>query len=360
MKSIASSRIVSASLIMAFAFAALFTAPAAAVDGCPDGNSSDNTLECSSDTGFLNTWDGKGGDDGMIQTEDSEIDWNVSGGKGDDEIQILGEVGKNVYGDGVLSGFATGGDDDIIISGTVEGDVMGDGLLGLGGEGGDDFVFVNGTVEGDVMGDGIAGFVGYGGDDLIVVTGTVEGDVLGDGVLSLVGEDGDDYVVVGDGAVIGGTINGGGNSEEVGDTLEFEAYFQDELDELDPYEGTIGGYTWINFESLIGKIREVVAALVGAGEERAIIYLSGGLLGVNEDTGIKVFSEDGTVAFIPFAELALMLTGDSVTFQAPNSGGWYAVATDLGVNPDNGGNHLYQISIYNAGGVLQGQFTITN
>lgn len=360
------SAVLSVSLILAFTLSAFLVAPARA--DCPDGTSADNTLTCNTDTGVFNTWDGKNGDDNMTQEDTSEIDWNVSGGKGDDSITINGEVGDNllgdsVYGDGILSGgFATGGDDVITINGDVSGDVMGDGILNLvGGDGGDDTIEVNGSVGGDVVGDGVTSlFGGSGGDDVIVINGTVEGDVLADGVNSFHSDGGDDDVAVGEGATIMGILDGGKGE----DSLSLLFIYQDELDVLDPMDGTISfgeqTYTWINFEELIGKIREIVAELVGSGNARAIVYLNGSLLGVNEADGIKVFSEVGTVAYIPFAELAALLSGDSATYQTPNSGGWYVVATDLGVNPDNPGNHLYQISIYNPSSSLQGQFTVAN
>jgi hypothetical protein len=383
--------VLSAALILAFALAAFMAAPAFA--DCPDGDGSANTLTCTDYD--ANNWTGGAGDDTMTQEDTSYVERAVSGGTGDDTIVINGEINENsafgdaVYGDGVIGGAgAPGGDDTITINGDVEGDVLGDGMLNVvGSAGGDDIIIVgvNGAIDNNVTGDGILSWGdNSGGDDTIIIYGYVDDNVLGDGTISNYGESvggndliiiygeveddvladgvygdegsfgGDDVVVVTGTGIVGGYIDGGDGT----DTLKLIFIPQALLAPLDPEDDSItydGKYfEWYDFESLIGQI------LAALDDTQSIIYLSGDLLGLDEGDGVKVFSNEGVVAFVPFADLAGMTTGGSLTYQQPNSGGWYVVVTDLGVNPANGGNHIYQISIYDAGGVLQGQFTVTN
>jgi hypothetical protein len=389
MKSFSFYRVLSFSLILAFVFAALLTVPAAA--DCPDGDGSANTLTCTDYD--PNNWVGGAGDDTMTQDDTSYVERAVSGGTGDDIIVINGEINENpsfgdaVYGDGVIGGGgAPGGDDTITINGDVEGDVLGDGMLNVvGSDGGDDVIIINGSVDNNVTGDGILSLGdNSGGDDLIIINGYVDDNVLGDGTVSTSGEStggndiiiingeveddvladgvygddgsfgGDDLVIVSANGIIGGYMDGGDGF----DILKLLFIPQATLNGLDPEGDSItwgsNYYEWFDFESLIGKI------LAALDDTRSLIFLNDQALGLDEETGIKIYSNDGLVAFIPYADLASMTSGDSLTYQAPNSGGWYVVATDLGVNPDNGGNHLYQISIYDAGGTLQGQFIVAN
>jgi hypothetical protein len=384
-------RSLSIALTLSFVFSAVLVAPAFA--DCPNGDGSSNTLTC--DEYDSNNWTGGAGDDSMTLEDDGYVELAVSGGTGDDTIVINGVVEENsafgdaVYGDGVIGGGgAPGGNDTITINGDVEGDVLGDGMLNVvGSDGGDDVIIIgiSGSVDNNVTGDGILSLGdNSGGNDTIIIYGYVDDNVLGDGTISTYGESvggddviviygeveddvladatygddgsfgGDDEVVITATGIVGGYIDGGDGF----DTLKILYIPQALLNTLDPENDSItygGKYLeWYDFESLIGQI------LAALDDTRSVIFLNESALGLDEGDGIKVFSNDGPVAFIPFVDLAGMTTGDSLTFQQPNSGGWYVVVTDLGVNPDNGGNHLYQVSIYDAGGALQGQFTVTN
>ena len=380
----------SLSLIVALLFSAVGFSPALA--GPCDGTSGDDVIVCSDDSGTAKL---KAGDDDFTQNVGGDIDDDVSGDGlsgigfeegGDDIITINGDVGDNVLGDDIatfaggkggddvitigatgtvdddvrgddVSGFglAVGGDDTIVVDGLVEGDVYGDYLGAIVAVGGDDAITVNGTVEGDVVGDGILSAGGVGGDDVITVNGTVNGDVIADGTASLIDVGGDDTVIVGEDASIDGTIDGGDGT----DTLILKKIYQDVLDTLDPASDSIEGYTWVNFEFLIGKLREIAAAAIESGKR--ILFDGGTLLAVDngEGDGFKVFGEPGTIAFVPYTTLNTLTEGQSQTFQAPNSQGWYVVVVNLGVDPDNSAHSLYQVNIYNAGGGLQGQFTVS-
>ncbi|MCW5875810.1 MAG: hypothetical protein KIS85_02900 [Anaerolineales bacterium] len=247
----------------------------------------------------------------------------MSGGLGDDSITLNGQVGENllghsVYGDGVLSGGFTNGGDDQIINGTTSGDVMGDGILNfLGGNGGDDTIIINGTVGGNIVGDGIASLLGgSGGNDIIVINGTVLGDVLADGVASIFGNGGDDEVAVAEGATILGIIDGGKGT----DKLTLFGVYQDELDLLDPQGGSVTSgsktYTWINFEFLIGKIREVVSELVESDNGRRIIYPRDLFAGRCSREWHQNLLRERPGGVCSLCRIASMNTGDSLTYQA--------------------------------------------
>lgn len=313
-----------------------------------------------------------GGDDVVTIGVTGNVEGNVNGDGivaggagigGDDEVTIDGHVEGNVTGDGIAAaGVSVGGDDILVVSetGTVEGNVSGDGVAAAGGtSGGDDTITIDGTVEGNVYGDGMLSAGSRGGDDVIIVNGTVEGDVLADGLAAFEDEGGDDTVIVGEDASIEGTIDGGDGT----DTLVLKNVYQDKLDALDPNDGTITKngqtYTWLNFEFLVGKLREIAEEAVNSG--RGILYASGNLLGVeSDDGGFNVFGEPGRIAKVSYADLDGSQQGDALTFQAPNSQGWYVVVVNLGSDPNNAAHNLFQVSIYNLSGGLEGQFTVSH
>ncbi|MEX1246874.1 MAG: hypothetical protein WEA61_00190 [Anaerolineales bacterium] len=285
--------------------------------------------------------DGNGGADTIILGSDSAafgvLGDSVTGNGGDDTIVFNGAA-LFVGGDGADG---DGGSDTIIINGETE-DVAGDEVLGKGG---DDLIIINGFVLFDVTGDCADG---DGGNDTIVVNGEVGGDVLGDCVG---GAGGDDTVTLGAGAIVGGIIDG----EDGFDTLQFAALTQGQLAGLDPAGGTItfGGntYAWLNFEQLIGLLR--AAGL-------RILYDSNNLVAVDQTDGIAVFAEHGRIAFISYSSLAALSVGGSQSFSTPNSAGWYVAVTNLGANPTNPSNDLFQVTIFDAAGGQQGQFTFGN
>jgi hypothetical protein len=227
-------------------------------------------------------------------------------------------------------------------------DVAGD---DVDGNGGDDTIIINGTVYFDVTGD-CAG--GDGGNDSIKINGSVDGDVLGDCVG---GAGGDDTVTLGEDAVVGGVIDG-----EAGfDTLKFKKLKQSQLTGLDPAAGsiTVGGktYTWLNFESLIGLLAELVEQ-----GNLHVYFSSNKLLAVDSDSGdgINVFAEHGRIAFIAFDALGGLEAGESpLTFQTPNSVGWFVTVTNLGPDVARPGHDTLLVRIFNAAGSPAGQFELS-
>jgi len=285
---------------------------------------------------------GNGGDDlivvdGLSVTVSGDF---ADGDGGNDRIIVNGEA-DDVMGDDLIAG--NGGDDLIVINGTVNFDVTGD--CATVGDGGDDTIIVNGIVGGNVEGDCVGG---NGGNDVITINGTVGGDVLGD---VATGAGGNDTVIVTANADVFGLIDG----EDGTDSLQFTFLYQDDLTDLDPAGGTLSynghTYTWANFEQLIGLLQELGLR---------IIYQHNGLAAVSVEDGIKVMNESGLVAFIPFSSAAGISVGSSVMFQsAAHSLGWYVKVFNLGTNPANPANNLFQVNIYNAAGALQGQFTFS-
>ncbi|MEX2162467.1 MAG: hypothetical protein WD751_11215 [Anaerolineales bacterium] len=301
------------------------------VTGCVDG---DNT-------------DGDGGND--VITVNGTVVCSVngdyaSGSGGDDSITINGEVG------GIIGDYAgdDGGDDQIRVNsgGLVGIGILGDGILGFG-NGGNDTIVILGDVLGSVSGDDTT--FGDGGDDAIFVYGSVAGDIYGD---DAGGAGGNDSVTLGAGAIVGGLIDG----EDGYDTLTFEFLAQSQLLGLDPVGGafTYQGqtYTWANFEELIGLFEEL-------GVSFRVVYSNGSLRAVDQLFGISVFAEHGRIAFISFDSLD-MAVGGSRTYNTPNSAGWYVTVTNLGANPNNSSNDLFQVTIFDAAGGQQGRFTFSN
>lgn len=301
-----------------------------------------------------------GGDDKIEinGTVDSEVLGDrADNNGGNDEIIVNGSVGGDIVGDGTIGG--NGGNDVIIINGTAEQNVVGD---EVDKDGGDDTIVVNGTVMGDIYGDVLGDYAGGdGGDDTIVVNGTVTGDIHADDAPS--GTGGNDSVTLGENASVGGTIDGEGGM----DTLNLLMIYQDELDALslnpssDSYTHSNGEtFTWINFENLIGKIREAVEDLVESGNEHAIRYITDSLLAVEDDDGIKVIGEHGLVGKVSWSALAELETGTTLNVRAANGHGWYLVVTALGASPDNPAKQLYLFSVFDAAGVLEVEFTLAN
>jgi hypothetical protein len=285
--------------------------------------------------------DGNGGNDSIVINADGGsfgiLGDDVTGHGGADTIVVNG-VALAVYGDGADG---DGGSDTIIINGVTE-DVAGDEVLGNGG---DDLIIINGLVLFDVTGDCADG---DGGNDTIVINGEVGGDIFGDCVA---GAGGDDTVRLGAGASVGGTIDG----EDGFDVLQFSALTQSQASALDPVSGTIsfGGHTyvWQNFEQLLGLLRAAGAR---------ILFESGSLLAVDQSDGIAVFAEHGRIAFIDFAALEDLTPGSALAFSTPNAAGWYLLVTNLGANPANLSNELFQVTIFDAAGGQVGQFTFSN
>lgn len=293
------------------------------------------------DDGSPNT--GNGGDDhitidGTITCVDGD---NTDGDGGDDTIIVNGTVNCEVAGDNASG---NGGDDRITINGTVGSDVVGD---FVGNHGGHDTITINGSVGGDVIGD--LSF-GDGGNDTITINGSVSGNVYGDGAF---GAGGDDTVILGHNASAGGILDG----EDGFDTLQFEALTQSQLAGLDPASGTItfGGhtYTWLNFEQLIGLLRVLSEAGV------RILFQADHLLAIDQLDGIAVFAEHGRIAFISFAVVKGMGMGEQLTFSTPNAAGWYVVVTNLGVNPANHANNVFQVQIFDSTSSVAGSFTFS-
>jgi hypothetical protein len=266
----------------------------------------------------------------------------LTGDGGNDTIIVNGGAG-DVTGD---NADGNGGDDTIIINGVVD-NVYGDSVTVNGG---DDTIVINGLVNFDVTGD--CTFTGDGGDDHITVNGEVGGDVVGDCVG---GVGGDDTITIGNGAIIGGLLDG----EDGFDTLEFDAITQADLDALglDPAGGsiTIGGitYTWLNFESLIGLLAEI-AERIGL----RILFRANDLLATADAEGISVYAEHGRIAYISFATAAELGLGESQIFQTGNAAGWYVSVLNLGAGPS--GNSEFQVSIFNPSGTMVGQFSFFN
>ena len=190
-------------------------------------------------------------------------DWAVLGDGGDDSITVDGIVSTSVVGDAVTG---DGGDDTIEVNGAVLADVIGD---FAGGDGGNDSIEVNGAVLGDVLGDDASG---DGGDDTVTVSGTVEGDIYTDNGPGR-GEPldgGDDIVEIIEGATIAGIIDGGPGN----DTLSFTfsdlapddaAFIQGVIDAANANPGVPGTltygdetYDWVNFESFLSAITQIV------------------------------------------------------------------------------------------------------
>ncbi len=326
--------------------------------------------------------DGDGGDDTIIISSTGIVGCSVAGDDadngGDDTITIDGEVTGDIYGDYVDN---NGGDDTITINGLVDivfGDFTSTGtggndiiIVGVngdvlqiygdqsGGLGGNDTITIYGYVDSAVEGeDGVdtitvasTGDVGdlYGGngDDLIYIYGYVDSDVDG--------EDDDDIVLIGIGSEVGGIIYGGSGA----DTLQLAGITQADLDALglDPSAGsiTIDGMTYFfqDFESLVGLLQ-----LISAGARH--MYANGSVFALADETGISIFADHGRVAFIDYAVIDAMDTGAMLSLSTPNSAGWYATVTDLGVNGAHTGNTLFQVNVYSAGGTLVGQFNFAN
>ena len=339
-----------------------------------DGNGGNDTITINGDVSCSVSGDdasGKGGDDEIIVNNTGTVgdiygDYAATGG--DDKITIDGQA-FSVVGDEVFIG--DGGNDTIIVNGEsffVVGDsayngdgaadtiyingivfaVMGD---GASGNGGNDLIIINGSVLDNVSGDAVDA---DGGNDTIVISGHVDGDILGDDAL---GMGGNDTVTLNAGAIVGGLINGEGGF----DSLQFGFLTPSQLAAygLNPAGGslTYGGttYTWKNFEQLIGLLAEIA-------EETGwrILYKSGDLVAVDKLDGIAVFAEHGRIAFISFTSLEDLAIGASQNYTTPNSAGWYVTVTNLGVNPDNPINDLFQVDIYSADGGLQASFTFKN
>lgn len=265
-----------------------------------------------------------------------------AGGDGGNDTIIIEGLTLSVAGDAVDG---NGGDDTITINGFAT-EVLGDGALGNGGN---DTIIINGWVE-DVIGDDVWG---VGGNDTIIINGMVLYDVCGD----CAAVDGNDTVIIGALGLVFGDINGQGGF----DRLIFNGLYQHQLDGLDPAGGqiTVNGhlFTWLNFESLIGLLRDLIAS--GA----RVIYSSDTLVAVasDQDGGISVFAPHGRVAFVSFDALKGLDQGEApLILSTPNSAGWYVSVASLGENPANPRSELFQVSVYNAAGSLAGQFTFSN
>lgn len=353
---------------------------------------------------------GTGGGDTITIGDTGSVGGSVAGdysdgNGGNDNIAVEGDVSGNVLGDYTAS---DGGADTITIeaTGTVDGDILGDDADGNGGA---DTITVNGEVGGIVLGDGVAG---DGADDVITVNGSA-GAVNGDGTggnggndtiningtvdLDVNGEGGNDVITLGDGAFVGGgiytamgndtvTIGDGAELDEVytgsgndtltigdgahlpgaingdpgWDILRFTFMTQGALAGLDPAGDTLtyGGetYTWTNFEELIGLLAEI-AANGGAVEEFRIVYQANQMLGIADGDGITVMGENGRIAYVPYSAMEELEESGPQIFQAPNSNGWYVRVSELGANPNNPANDIYLVEIFDAAGVLQGEFT---
>jgi hypothetical protein len=348
--------------------ATLYAHPAYAAPGDCDGTSGDDTVVCDSppsspdDTAGLDLGsdvytqeegitteyvggdslddgsqaNGNGGNDTLIINGDvnSCVDGdNVDGNGGNDRIVINGHVGCEVNGDYVDG---DGGNDQIVINGEVDHEVSGD-YSGL--DGGDDTITINGSVGGDVYGDNA---LGDGGSDTIIINGSVAGDVYGDDG----GPGGDDRVVIGADAEIGGTIYGDNGY----DVLEFTSVLQSVLDGLNPGGGslTINGHTyrWVDFEQLLGYIAEL---------NLQVVYSRNGIVAVDVGDGIRIFNENGLVAFVSFVSLKPMQIGDvPLMYQSPNhSQGWYVLVSRVGADD-------FLVRIYDAGNSLQNEFTFNS
>jgi len=265
-----------------------------------DGDAGPNTITCSGDV--------------------TPADGEVEGVGDDDSITNNGTLNGGIYGDGDGAGGAfagDGGNDNITNNDTVNGSIAGDNATGSGGndtitnngfarritgdgtgsDGGNDLIHntSNGTVIGDITGDGIAS--GNGGTDTIINDGTVESTIVGDGgsgvanddvitnngfvqniegdggsgggadtitnngevTFDILGQAGDDVVNIKIGSQVGGTIDGGDDT----DTLNFTGTAtQADIDAINtviagcgnPCGGTVsaGGqtYNFANFETL--------------------------------------------------------------------------------------------------------------
>ncbi len=296
------------------------------------------------------TIDATGTVDGDILGDDAD------GNGGADTITVDGKVGGAVKGDGVAG---DGGDDVITINGTVSA-VNGD---STGGDGGNDTININGTVDLDVNGEG--------GNDVISLG---DGAFVGGGVYTSLGNDtvtigtgaeldevytgsGNDTVTIGDGAHLPGAING----DPGWDTLRFTFMTQGALAGLDPAGDTLtyGGetYTWTNFEELIGLLNEIAANGGDLAADFNIVYHGNQLLGIAAGDGIKLMGENGLIAFVPYSAMETIAESGPQIFLASNSNGWYVRVSELGTNPNNPAKDIYLIEIFDAAGVLQGQFT---
>ncbi|MEX2161155.1 MAG: hypothetical protein WD751_04495 [Anaerolineales bacterium] len=339
---------------MASLICLLLAAPAtAAIAGDCDGTVGIDDITCSTDLTAPDPFAELGlGNDTFEQDagtsvagvngDGTPINTLGEGNGGNDTITINGTVTGVVIGDYVnyANGY-DGGDDTIIINGTADG-IQGDHAR----NGGDDTIIINGTVS-YIYADNI---VIEGGSDDIQINGTVTGFIEAD-------DDGrpggDDTVTLGTNAEVVGTIDGGDGT----DTLRFRALRQSELSGYSAAGGTLTvnghAYTWVNFESLIGLLQDLVEN--GA----RVLFSNGSLVAVEDDGGIKVLGENGRIANVPLGSLAALAVGESASFSSPNSNGWSVTVTSLGSNPNNPVHTLYRFDIY-YGSSLQASFTFSN
>jgi hypothetical protein len=365
------------SLATFFALLATALSPLAAMAGDCDGTNLPDTINCTTspstggdvviglDAGDDTFTLGSAADSGSVVGDGTTTGGQTAGNGGDDRIVINGDVnvggtpqviGDNVSGDG--------GDDTIIVNGTVSHTIWAD---DAGGDGGDDTIIINGSLTGSLVGDNVSG---DGGDDTIIINGSAAsifgddaGGVGGDDYIEINGSAGDihgeggaDQVVLGEDASVTGTIDGGAGN----DTLTFDALTQSQADALNPAGGsiTINGhtYTWLNFENLLGMLAELI--------ERGlhVFFANDSVLAIeaNAGNGISIFAEHGRIAFVSYASLANLDTGDSASYNTPKSLGWYVTVVNLGADPNHAAKTLYQVNVYNAGGGLAGQFTFWN
>jgi hypothetical protein len=250
---------------------------------------------------------GDAGDDNLTNTSTGTIYYDMVGGTGNDTQSNAGTVERHM----------DGGDDDDSLSNT--GSVWQD----MHGGNGSDILTNEGQVGGSIY--------GAADNDTLINTGLVTGYMTGD--------DGDDTVVLQDGAVVGGIIDGGPDT----DSLQFDFNVGPDLDRLsalimaaNPAGGsiTINGntYTWINFEQLVNllhgdpAVAEAIIAMFGDGRlnpydiaATAIVYC--------EAEGIHVYTPTGEFAFrveaagAQTADLGVVLADRlGVSLQSANDG----------------------------------------
>jgi len=288
------------SLFVCFLLVFSFTAVAPALADCPDGDSGDNVINCTSDPGGENgddDVDGESGDDTITIGEGATIshldadgqtvegDDEGVGDGGDDSIVNNGAVNSGIYGDYVEG---DGGDDTIINNGST-GYITGDDATG---DGGDDLIVNNGSVEGNIEGDTVQS---DGGDDTLIINGSVSGDILGDMAGGTGGDDlielqngasgGDDSLLFIDGDSSGlapkalGVMASAGNDTLV---FNFSTRDEDEYDDLiDQFATAVAStsatgsgtlsfrgqtFQWINIEELRNLIRLIIEQSGGSGE----------------------------------------------------------------------------------------------
>jgi hypothetical protein len=171
--------------------------------------------------------------------------------------------------------------------------------------------------------------------------------------------DGDDTVTINSGAVVTGIIDGGADN----DILGFTFFTPAQLIGLDPASGSYMGYSWVNFEQLLGLLIPPQPQGDGGGGRhgggaytgpRVYFRSDDGVgLGSEDDLGINVFARPGLIAFIPFSALSSIHSGEQgVRFQVPNDDDWYVVVANLGPFEKNPSHNWYQVSIFDGTGTL--------